>query len=90
MNHYVQRICVRVMCKPQLAPLALQMNPEPCIEQVLCPQTTRDNALVAELADKVVFLDANKNLFLKQKENCKHVILFLPFFMLQTLICVCC
>lgn len=39
------------------------MNPESCAGQVLYPQTTHDNALVVGLANKVVFLDTNKNLF---------------------------
>lgn len=38
------------------------MNPESRTGQVLCPQTTRDNALVVGLADKVVFIDTNKKL----------------------------
>lgn len=88
MNHYVQRVCVRVMCKPQLAPLALQVNPESHTGQMLCPQTTHDIVLVVGLADKVALLNANANLFLKQKGNCQQVI-FDPFFMLKTLVCVC-
>jgi len=53
MNHCVQRVSARVMCKPQQAPLALQMNPESRVGQMLCPQTTCDIALAVGLADKV-------------------------------------
>lgn len=84
MNHYVQRVCVRVMCKPQLAPLALQMNPESRTGQTLHPQTTCDVASVAGPAEKVVILNAN--LFLKQEGKCQQGFFSLPFFMLQTLI----
>lgn len=79
MNHCVQRVCVRVVCEPQLAPLALQMNPESPTGQMLCPQTTCDIALVVGLADKVELLNANANLFLKQKGNCQQVT-FSPIF----------
>lgn len=61
---------MEVARKPQLAPLALQMNPESRTGQMLCPQKTCDNVLVAGLADEVVLLNANANLFLKQKGNC--------------------
>lgn len=79
MNHYVQRVCVRVMCKPQLAPLAQQMNPESPTGQTLHPQTTCDTASVAGLAEKVVILNADANLFLKQKGNCQQGIFLFCF-----------
>lgn len=61
MNLYVQRVCGREMCKPQLALLALQMNSESCAGQMLCPQATCNISLVVETAEKVVVLKANAN-----------------------------
>lgn len=88
MNHYVQRVCVRVMRKLQLAPLALQVNPESRTGQMLCPQTTRDIVLVIGLADKIALLNANANLFLKQKGNCQQVIFDPTFHIENTGLCL--
>lgn len=79
MNLYVQRVCGREMCKPQLALLALQMNSESCAGQMLCPQATCNISLVVETAEKVVVLKANAN-FPQNKKVPVNKLVFVLFF----------
>lgn len=66
------------------------MNPESRTGQMLCPQTTCDIVLVVGLADKVALLNANANLFLKQKGNCQQVIFSPIFHAANTDLCLFC
>lgn len=83
MNLCVQRVCGREMYKPQLAPLALQMNSESCAGQMLCPQATHNISLVVETAEKVMLLNANANFPQNRKVPVsKLVLVFFSFFIL--------
>lgn len=89
MNLCVQRVCGREMYKPQLAPLALQMNSESCAGQMFCPQATCNISLVVETAEEVMLLNANANFPQNRKVPVsKLVLVFFIFYTVNTDLCV--